>query len=38
MTWCRRRFERDSVLIEGCDSTVRDGRPGLLGWFEKLFN
>jgi penicillin-binding protein 1B len=42
--WCgsddvvQEAFRDGSVLSESCDSTVRDGRPGLLGWFERLFN
>ena len=42
--WCgsddvvQEAFREGSVLSEGCDSTARDGRPGLLGLFEKLFN
>jgi penicillin-binding protein 1B len=42
--WCgsndvvQEAFREGSVLSEGCDSTVRNGRPGLFGWLEKLFN
>jgi len=41
--WCgsddvvQEAFREGSVLSEGCDSTVRDGLPAALGWFEKLF-
>jgi penicillin-binding protein 1B len=31
-------FREGSVLSEGCPTTVRDGQPALLGWFEKLLN
>lgn len=42
--WCgsndvvREAFREGSVLSEGCDSMVRSGRSGLLGWLEKLLN
>ena len=41
--WCgsddvvQEAFREGSVVSEGCDATVRDGLPRILGWFENLF-
>ena len=41
--WCgsddvvQEAFREGSVVSEGCDATVREGLPRILGWFENLF-
>jgi len=41
--WCasddvvQEAFREGSVVSEGCDATVREGLPRVLGWFENLF-
>jgi len=41
--WCgsddvvQEAFREGSVVSEGCDATVQEGLPRILGWFENLF-